>query len=279
MNFKSLKNYIFLARPVNLFITPIAVILGGVISGGEWLSYGILIAALSAALTAAGGNVINDLFDIQIDKINRPERPLASSAISIRSAWIYYGILVLISISLSALINTISLMIVLFSSIMIFNYSWWIKKIPLLGNFVVAFFTGFALLFGGASVNNIFGAFIPAAFAFYVNFVRELVKDWEDIEGDIKNGIITFPSRAGKNTTCSVVRISLAALIFLTWIPFWLDIYKIGYFIVVTLFVDTLFVYLIKDIRPESDKIHLRRAGNILKLCMIVGIIAIFLGI
>ena len=67
------------------------------------------------------------------------------------------------------------------------------KRIILLGNFIVAFLTGLAFIYGGIAVNNFKYAVIPAIFAFLINFIREIVKDMEDIEGDKSAGIFSFP--------------------------------------------------------------------------------------
>ena len=67
----------------------------------------------------------------------------------------------------------------------------------LLGNFSVASLTGLTFIYGGISVSNISVAVIPALFALLINFVREIVKDMEDVNGDIQNGIETFPYKFG----------------------------------------------------------------------------------
>ena len=61
----------------------------------------------------------------------------------------------------------------------------------------VAFLTGLVFIFGGVVVENPTAAIVPAIFAFLINLIREIVKDMEDVEGDNKAGVITFPIKFG----------------------------------------------------------------------------------
>ena len=82
--------------------------------------FNTFLAGISASLIAAAGYVINDYFDIKIDKINRPERPLASGEISVKSAIIYYSIFSIIGLSLSVLISYTAFFIALLTVILLF---------------------------------------------------------------------------------------------------------------------------------------------------------------
>ncbi len=79
-------------------ITFLVVIVGALICIiSDYSIYKILLAALSAALTAGAGNIINDIYDIEADKINHPERPLAKGIIATKNAWMEYFFLTIIS--------------------------------------------------------------------------------------------------------------------------------------------------------------------------------------
>ena len=93
MNSKTLDPRIEILRPVNLAIVFATVAVAGMLakpSGLDW--FWILVAAIAASSIAGGGNAINDYFDIKIDKINRPNRPLPSGSVAravlpVVSAW------------------------------------------------------------------------------------------------------------------------------------------------------------------------------------------------
>ena len=62
---------------------------------------------------------------------------------------------------------------------------------------IIALLTGLAFIYGGFAVGNPVAAIVPAVFAFLINLIREIVKDIQDIEGDTKAGVITFPIKFG----------------------------------------------------------------------------------
>ncbi|MEO8398190.1 MAG: geranylgeranylglycerol-phosphate geranylgeranyltransferase [Ignavibacteriaceae bacterium] len=272
-------SYFQLVRPLNILITFFVIIVAAIISiNGNYSEIKILLAGLAGALTAAAGNIINDYFDIEVDKINRPSRPLASNKISKKNALIFYVILIIISILISTQIIFLSFIIVFVTHILLFLYSYKFKNIVFIGNFIIAFLTGLAFIFGGAAVNNISNALIPAAFAFLINLIREIIKDVQDMEGDKQFKIITLPSKIGiKKTKFILLLISLILFLF-TFYPFITQQYEIEYFIFVMAIVNPILVYVIKSFYYNDSSANLNKLSFILKLDMIFGLTAIFLG-
>jgi geranylgeranylglycerol-phosphate geranylgeranyltransferase len=227
----------------------------------------------------ASGNIINDIFDIEIDRINRPSRPLSSGLIKINFALFFYFILVLISLALSLLISQSAFTIVLISHLILFLYSKYLKKIPLIGNITVAFLTGLVFIFGGVAVGNPSAAIIPASFAFLINLIREIVKDMEDIEGDRKVDVITFPIKFGFQKSKFLILVITILLVLFTLYPFLTKLYKIEFIIVVMILVNTILVYSLKLLFENNSDKNLKKVSNLLKLDMIIGLIAIYLGV
>ncbi len=267
-------------RPLNFLITFISVILAAILCHPSEFSFvKILSAALAAGLTAASGNIINDIYDIEIDKVNRPLRPLPSNKIKIKEAYGLYILLVVISIILSYLVSEVALVIVLISILLLFLYSKYLKRILLVGNIIVAFLTGLVFIFGGVVVENPIAAIVPAVFAFLINLIREIVKDMEDVEGDSKAGVTTFPIRFGfKNSRSLIVTLTFLLILF-TFFPFVTKLYKIEFFILVMVVVNPILVYCLKILFENNSDKNLKKVSNLLKLDMIIGLIAIYLGI
>ena len=277
--YKKVFAYIKLSRPINSFITFLVIIVACIISiNGSYSVLKIILAGLTGALTASAGNVINDYFDINIDKINRPDRVLPRGEISLKKALSFYIFLSFVSLLLSIFINLIALLEVFFACALLFLYSYKIKKIPLLGNFVVAFLTGFAFIYGGIAVNNSKAAMIPALFALLINFIREIVKDMEDIEGDKQQGINSYPAVFGFKKTKMVIVFITIVLIILTVFPFIKELYAIEYFLIVMIIVNPLLVYVIKSLFDDDSNKNLNKLSNLLKFDMVIGLTAIFLG-
>ncbi|MBN1299602.1 MAG: geranylgeranylglycerol-phosphate geranylgeranyltransferase [Melioribacteraceae bacterium] len=266
-------------RPVNIIIIFFTSLVASIICiNGDYETLKILLAALSASSAGAAGYVINDYFDIEIDKINRPKRIIASGRVNLQSAIYLYILLVVFSLILSVLINLYALIIALASTLIIFFYSYHLQKITLVGNITVSFFTGMVFIYGGLAVNNWTGGVIPAVFAFFTNFAREIIKDAEDLKGDKANKIITFPGKFGLDKTISLVNIIIATTVLLTTLPFILKIYGIEYFIFVMPFVNGLFVYIIRLLNDRHSHNIFSRASSLLKVNMVLGLIAIYLG-
>ncbi len=128
------------------------------------------------------------------------------------------------------------------------------------------------------SVNNYKAAIIPAVFAFLINLIRELLKDIEDIPGDNKLGIKTLPLKVGIQKTKHYLLIISAFLILCTFYPFITAQYKIEYFIFVMIVVNPILVYVVKSLFKDDSARNLNKLSFILKLNMIFGLTAIFLG-
>ena len=276
---KKIFAYIKISRPLNLLITFLVIIVACIISINEDYSVlKIILAGLTGALTASAGNVINDYFDIDIDKVNRPNRVLPKGELTLNEALGFYIFISLVSLFLSIFISIIALLEVFFASVLLFLYSYKIKKIPMLGNFVVAFLTGFAFIYGGMAVNNSKAAIIPALFAFLVNFIREIVKDMEDIEGDKQQGINSYPAIYGFKKAKKIIVFIAIVLIILTVFPFIKELYAIEYFLIVMVIVNPLLVYIVKSLFDDDSTKNLNKLSNLLKLDMVIGLTAIFLG-
>ena len=267
-------------RPINFIITFVSVIVAAVIcSPNKFPGLNAFLAATASSMVLASGNIINDIYDIGIDKINQPLRPLPSDKITIKEAYALYFIFIVLSIFISALVNEIALAIVLISILILFFYSKYLKQVPIIGNITIAILTGLVFIFGGIAVENPAAAIIPAVFAFLINLIREIVKDMEDVEGDKRAGVITSPIKFGFQKSKIFISLITICLILYTLYPFITQLYKIEYFIVVMVIVNPILVYCLKILFEDESVKNLKKISNLLKLSMIFGLFAIFLGV
>ncbi|HEX9250973.1 MAG TPA: geranylgeranylglycerol-phosphate geranylgeranyltransferase [Ignavibacteriaceae bacterium] len=276
---KQIFAYLKITRPLNVALTFFVVVVAILISKQDdvnWLI--IFLASLSAAFTTASGNIINDIFDIETDRISHPNRALVLGVLTKKSAAIEYLLLNLFAIIIAGYLSIKLMLIVLISIIILFLYSYSFKKKPLIGNVTVAFLTGLAFIYGGIAAENPVAAIVPAVFAFLINLIREVVKDMQDVEGDIKAGVSTFPIKFGFQNSKIIIVISTIILIFCTLYPFITQLYKIEYFLIVMLFVNPLLILCIKYLFDVNKENKLSTVSNILKINMVLGLIAIYLG-
>ncbi|MCX6133948.1 MAG: geranylgeranylglycerol-phosphate geranylgeranyltransferase [Ignavibacteriales bacterium] len=278
MNFKNLDPRIELLRPVNLAIVFMTVAVAGVLakpSGLDWLL--IIVASIAASSIAGGGNAINDYFDIKTDKINRPDRPLPRGALKLgdaRRLWITTSAFGLV---LSLLLGIWGVVIAVVWVGGLYFYSQRLKGTVVAGNVAVAFMTALAFPFGAAVAGRPDLGIYPAIFAFLANLARELLKDVEDVDGDATVGAETLPVKHGPEAGLLGASIAIGVLILTTFVPFVAGVYDLRYLLVV-LFVNLALAYVIIAMWYDSTLSNLKRLSLILKVCMVAGIFAVFLG-
>jgi len=125
---------------------------------------------LAVFLISGAGNVINDYFDIRIDSINRPERPIPSGRVKLKEALYFSYILFSLGSLLAISINPICGFIALFNSLLLIFYAKTLKVTPLLGNLSIGYLTGSSFLFGASvfgfeGLEALFVLFLLAALA------------------------------------------------------------------------------------------------------------------
>jgi geranylgeranylglycerol-phosphate geranylgeranyltransferase len=271
--------YIKIVRPYNFLITFLTVIIAALVSyQGEFSSAKIFLAAITASLTMSAGNIINDIYDLNGDKINHPGRPLPSGIISLQSAYIYYFILLAVSLFLSSYISNLNFAVNLLAIFLLYLYSYKLKRIALTGNLVVSLLTGLAFIYGGIAVNNIYHSIIPALFAFLINLIREIVKDMEDAEGDMREGIISFPSKYGVRTAKNTIIALSVLLILFTFFPYINGNYGRYYIAVILILVIPVLIYFLISLLKDDSRKNLNKLSFILKLDMVFGLIAVYVG-
>ena len=278
MNSKKLRIYFELLRPVNLAIVSATILIAGILAkpdGWNWLW--ILVASLAGALIAGGGNAINDHFDLAIDKINRPRRPLPRGAISLEEArkiWIYtssFGLL------LSLFLSIWNLLIAIIWVTGLYIYSRSLKGTVLTGNLTVALMTGLAFPFGAIVAGRADLGVYPGIFAFLANLARELLKDVEDVDGDAAVNAETLAVKHGPEAGLLGASIAIGVLVLVTFIPFIAGVYNFVYLTIVLL-VNLGFSYVVVSMWYDSTLSNLKKLSLILKLDMVGGLVAILLG-
>jgi geranylgeranylglycerol-phosphate geranylgeranyltransferase len=271
-----IKSFFKITRPLNNLITFISVWVGsfvGIDSG--FFSWKIIIGGLAAACISAGGYVINDYFDIEIDKINRPERPLAAGLILPYQAITWSLLLFAAGLFLSWFLNLHCFAISCIAVASLLLYSYKLKRMVLAGNLMVSIIAALVFIFGGAIVNNIVPATLPAAFAFLFHFGREIIKDLEDMRGDQAVNAKTLPIVAGEKVSHWAITVIFVLLVAVTLLPYVTQVYGKYYFYTVFFGVDIIIVSLIFLV---WDTKNYARASRILKWDMLVGLAAICLG-
>lgn len=218
-----------LVRAGNLGVSFVGAVVGGFAARGTGFSAPVefwvilFLAGASTALVTAGGNVLNDLLDLEGDRVNHPDRPLVTGAISAAGGRMLAIGLFVAGIEVAIPVVLVQPLVGLLLAIAIaalLAYEFRLKARGLLGNLVVAALTGMVFLYGGAAAGNVWFLTPFAAMAFGATLSREVIKDMEDVAGDV--GRRTLPMTHGIPISMSVARASVAAAIGLSFVPvFW----------------------------------------------------------
>ncbi len=278
---KTLLAYLELTRPLNGVIAFISAWLGGMFASQgsveNMLDIRLLLVSISALALLSAGNAINDYCDYNIDRINRPKRPLPSGRIRRRDALIFAIILVAIGIYLGALINRNATGIAILVCVALISYAFWLKRTPFVGNLVVSGLTGLTFVAGGVAIDSVKGTLIPATFAFLFTTAREIVKDLEDTEGDLKHNVKTLAILNPQLAVQTAIGF-MALVILFSPIPYLFGWYSWHYLIVVGLGVDLVLIGLAIRLWRDASKDNCTTIQRWMKWDIFVGLGAIYIG-
>ncbi len=223
----SLSDYIALVVPIYIPPAIMAVLVGYVFSASmPALTIKLIFALISASLITAGYNSFNAIYDKEIDKINKPHRPVPRGSLKEQHVFRLSSILFLLSLIFACLINWRFLLIDLVAIVLAVSYShpWsYLKR-----RFIVGTVVGtsiYAILFplaGWALTQNRSIPIIVITILFFLGLGIGVLKDFEDLRGDIKYRIMTVPHVLGRKngaffSSASLV-VSLLLLVYFVWI-------------------------------------------------------------
>jgi 4-hydroxybenzoate polyprenyltransferase len=231
---------------------------------------------ISTILTAAAGYVINDIFDIEEDLINNPEKRIIARHITPKNGHIFYFILAAASIITGFFAGYTMLILVVVIGILLYFYSSDIKGEILWGNLLVAFMSGAVVFIADMGVFTRYTGYFAefSLFAFLITVPREIVKDIEDIEGDKAQDYKTFPIVFGeiKSTRLAIIFMVMviAELIYLmvTEGNLWYNLYSIILVIIPTIFI-------IYKLIIARDKVDFSQLSRWIKWLMLSGLLSV----
>lgn len=214
-----------MGRPPNAIVGSLAIFIGASMATGSPPTFLALwefaTIMLIGALITFSIMIVNDIIDLEADRINAPWRPLPSGRVSARAAGAAAAIFAVTAVALSALIEPRYLSV---SASLLFlalanAYNLFLKRKLIIGNVLVAFLTSFPLAFGAmlaASRVQLSDGFeqrliIYWAMIFLAVLAREIAKGIADVEGDAKVGVATVANRLGRRTA-AIASLSLYAI-------------------------------------------------------------------
>jgi geranylgeranylglycerol-phosphate geranylgeranyltransferase len=250
-----------------------AVFLGAGIATGSF-DASVALACIVAFLVCGAGNVINDYYDYEIDKINAPMRPLPRGAITPNSARSYALLLFLVGNALAAKISTAAFALAAFNSALLYVYAWRIKRGGGLSkNLTVSYLVASPFLYGGIAVAEPEATLVFATLAALANTSREIVKDIADLRGD-RGACSTLPVRIGVRRSAYAAAAFLATAVLLSPLPYLLKYLGTGYLPLVGI-ADAVFVYALLVLLKRGDAV---KSAWYIKLGMFIALLSFLAG-
>ncbi len=264
------------------------------LSLADW-QYCLLV--LSTVLIAAGGYVINDIFDQDTDSENKPSKTIIGKEISESMGYNIYVALTVAGVGIGFYLSNVIMkpsfatIFILIASLL-YIYATSLKQILLVGNVIVAFLLSFSVVIIGIfdlypatyegnqkEMGVLFSILIDyAVFAFIINFIREITKDLEDVNGDYNQGMNTLPIILGVQRTAKVV-------FGLSFIPLFILLYYTNsYFASNNLYVTTIYslltlvgplLYFTIKSWTATTKKDFHHLSLVLKIVLLFGILSI----
>lgn len=262
--------------------------------------FDFILLLISILTITAAGYIINDVFDIETDKINKPKKVFIGKTISKKDAFYYYyslnfiGLFVGLYLSISNKI-IVSYLIFIITAILLYAYSKKLKKIAIIGNLIISLLialTIITLYIFEVNTNETSTSFLTALkslcdsisltliifsytfFAFIITFIREMVKDIEDINGDYASGMKTLPIILGIDRCKKILfLISSCCFLFLVFI-----LKEIKHFLPLLIctatFVLLPFAYYLYKLWIANTKKQYHQLSQLLKMIMFFGILS-----
>ncbi|MHA7944510.1 geranylgeranylglycerol-phosphate geranylgeranyltransferase [Formosa sp. 3Alg 14/1] len=252
---------------------------------------------LATICLASAGNIINDIYDVETDSVNKPHRVIIGKSLSETTAYNLFIALNVVGVGLGfylshAIEKSSFFALFVIISVLLYLYASYLKRTCIIGNIIISILVGLSLIIVGlfdlipaitfenqANQRMVFQLIMGyAGMAFLLNFIREIVKDIEDINGDYVSGMQTLPILIGRSRASKIALIltcaPLISLIYYVIIYLYSAPLKVAYFIF--LIIGPL-LYILFELFSAKSKKDYHKISNALKLVMLTGVLSLLL--
>jgi 4-hydroxybenzoate polyprenyltransferase len=252
------------------------------------LDFKLFLIVLASSLTIASGYIINNFYDSKKDLINRPNKSMLDRLVSQKTKLNVYFALNFIVFFMTLVVSWRASLFFSTYIFLIWFYSHKIKKYPIIGNLtasllaVLPFFAILLYFYTKISIEEIENQkwhfaviFAHATFLFILLLIREMIKDLENIKGDLANNYLTVPIIYGER----VSKISITILTILTLLPvyFLIEIYDVGYMDIYFYGCLIVLLFFLLYLWKSNSKEQFLLLHNVLKFLIVAGVFCIVL--
>jgi geranylgeranylglycerol-phosphate geranylgeranyltransferase len=277
----NLRGAFDLVRPVNCAMIGFAVIVGAFVSKPPSVSpLQLALGFLTGLFICAYSMAVNDIYDVEVDRVNRPDRPIPSGRVTAREGSRLSYVVLAIGMACAVLsLNLLAVVIAAAYAFLSWLYSSKAKKTGIAGNLIVASSLAIPFIYGGAiGGGSIAGSLLllMALTAFFSGVGREVVKAMADVEGDAKRDVNSLARSRGLVFASRVGAAFFLLAVLTSWVPLVTglanEVYTFGVVIP-----DAIFLYLAVAIVARHDPASAYTVKKIALAGMTVGLL-VFIG-
>lgn len=274
-------SFLKIIRPVNCAMLGFAVVVGEFVSKPPGIPVlQTTLGFLTAFFLCAYSMVVNDIYDVEVDRVNQPGRPIPSGQISVASATRLSALLLAMGMAFSVLsLNAVAVGIAAVYAFLSWLYNWWAKREGFAGNLIVASSLAIPFVYGGVvSGGSVFSSLLlmMAFTSFFAGVGREVVKGVADVEGDSKRGVGSLARNSGARVAAIVGAAFFLLAVVTSWLPLALAIANTIYLVGVWI-PDAIFVFLAASILRNNGAQNAHRVKSRALVGMLVGLL-VFIG-
>jgi len=280
MFIKKIKAIIQIFRPELPFAAGVCVVLGEIIASGLFPPWRNLVLGFSCGFFISGSAIVlNDYFDLEVDRINTPNRPLPAGIISPAGAIILAIAATLIGMLAAFLMGVPALVLCIVFWSIGFLYNWKFKEAGLIGNLMVSSSVGITFILGGMAVgepwNKIVWCF--ALIGFLIDLGEEIAGDAMDMEGDKKRGSRSIALVRGKRFALGISASLFGLVVLISLIPVIFGWLGVSYLLMIFITDILIIVFTIRLLKSETSAEGVKSMRGIY-LGALVGMLAFLAG-
>jgi len=270
---------ITVVRPLNAFMMVFALYIAAVVAkrGLLFPDFRLIAGFVTAFTLTAFAMVVNDIYDIEVDKVNEPDRPLPSGELSLKSAAIYAACLAFLGVLFSLIDGYTEFALASVSVLLSILYSKSLKLLGLVGNIAVSYNVALPFLYAGIIEGEVRPTlFIFFLLAFLSNTGREVIKGIAELKGDSVRRVKTIAATKGASFAAKVGALFSLFAVFLSPLPLFLGgVSRIGYAVPIV-FTDALFVYLVLMLLRSTQ--NATKVKRLYKIPMLAALLSFLIG-
>ena len=240
------------------------VVAGEILALGQLPAAGTALLGFLAGLFVSGSaNISNDYFDREVDRVNRPDRPLPSGRVSVAELWALFVAFAVTGLASAALLGpaVLALAAAVWGVALLYNVR--LKEAGLLGNLAVAFYVSMTVVLGGLAAGAVNGLVVTfAALAFLFDLGEEIASDAMDVEGDSIRSSRSIAATVGRAKALRISGVAFALFVALTFLPYaagWLGPVYLACAAVAGLCMSYLAARLVRSATIAEGRVFVRR--------------------